>query len=104
MNPDTRRFLTSQMMWLGASLAISFALSLILPFPISLIAMIGVFIGMSYFIRRRQMRRMGMSGGFGNMFGGSGGGGVNYVCISCGQKFKGGDCPRCGSRMKKADF
>jgi rubrerythrin len=65
---------------------------------------------MSYYIRRWQMRRMGMmgsntgGGGFGGLFGGSGGGGINYVCIACGQRFKGGSCPRCGSKMKKADF
>jgi rubrerythrin len=56
------------------------------------------------------MRRMGMmggntsSGGFGSLFGGGGGGGVSYICIACGQRFKGGTCPRCGSKMKKADF
>jgi rubrerythrin len=47
----------------------------------------------------------GGGGGFGSLFGGSGGGGgINYVCIACGQRFKGGSCPRCGSKMKKADF
>jgi hypothetical protein len=107
MNPDTKRFLTNQFMWIGLSLAISFALSFILPFPVSLIAMIGVFVTITYYMRRRQMRQMGMrGGGFGSMFGGSGqgSGGINYICISCGQKFKGGSCPRCGSKMKKADF
>src|SRR5215204_4179814 len=69
-----------------------------------------VFIAMNYYIRRRQMRRMGMmssntgGGGFGSLFGGSGGVGINYVCIACGQRFKGGSCPRCGSKMKRADF
>jgi rRNA maturation endonuclease Nob1 len=37
------------------------------------------------------------------LFGGSGGG-ISYVCIVCGQRFKGGTCPRCGSKMKRADF
>jgi 4-hydroxybenzoate polyprenyltransferase len=104
MNPDTKRFLQSQMMWIGISLAISLALSLLLPFPISLVAIIGVFLAMNYYMRRRTMRLMGMasSGGFGSMFGG--GGGVNYLCIACGQRFKGGTCPRCGSKMRRADF
>jgi 4-hydroxybenzoate polyprenyltransferase len=108
MNPDTKRFLQTQMMWIAISLAISLALSFLLPFPISLVTIIGVFLVMNYYIRRRQMRRMGMmsgstsgSGGFGSLFGG---GGVNYVCIVCGQRFKGGTCPRCGSKMKRADF
>lgn len=107
MNPDTKRFLSSQMMWIGISLAISLALSFLLPFPISLVAIIGVFLAMSYYMRRLQMRRMGAMGGGGfggGIFGGGGSGGVNYVCIACGHRFKGGACPRCGSKMKRADF
>src|ERR671914_2626977 len=114
MNSDTKNFLQNQMIWIGISIAISLTLSFLLPFPRSLIAIIGVFIAMSYYIRRRQMRRMGMmgssnnntggGGGFGGLFGGSGGGGINYACIACGQRFKGGSCPRCGSKMKRADF
>jgi 4-hydroxybenzoate polyprenyltransferase len=111
MNADTKRFLQSQMIWIAISLAISLALSFILPFPFSLVAIIGVFIAMNYYIRRWQMRRMGMmsnsntgGGGFGSLFGGSGEGGINYACLACGQRFKGGSCPRCGSKMKRADF
>ncbi|HEX7033821.1 MAG TPA: hypothetical protein VF172_12555 [Nitrososphaera sp.] len=107
MNPDTKRFLSSQMVWIGISLAISLALSFLLPFPISLVAIIGVFLGISYYMRRLQMRRMGAMGGGGfggSVFGGGSSGGVNYVCIACGHRFKGGDCPRCGSKMKRADF
>ncbi len=110
MNADTKNFLQNQMIWIGISLAISLTLSFLLPFPLSLVAIIGVFIAMNYYMRRRQMRRMGMTGsntgggGFGSLFGGSGGGGINYVCIACGQRFKGGSCPRCGSKMKKGWF
>jgi hypothetical protein len=109
MDRDTKRFLQTQMTWIAISLAISLALSFLLPFPLSLVTIIGVFLVMNYYIRRWQMRRMGMmssgtsGGGFGSLFGGSGGG-VNYVCMVCGQRFKGGTCPRCGSKMKRADF
>jgi uncharacterized membrane protein YgcG len=113
MNVDTKRFLQTQMIWIAISLAISLTLSFLLPFPLSLVTVIGVFLVMNYYIRRWQMRRMGMmgggntsGGGFGSLFGGSsgGGGGINYACIACGQRFKGGACPRCGSKMKRADF
>jgi 4-hydroxybenzoate polyprenyltransferase len=110
MNPDAKRFLQTQMIWIAISLAISLTLSFLLPFPLSLVTIIGVFLAMNYYIRRWQMRRMGMmggstsGGGFGSLFGGGGGGGVNYACIVCGQRFKGGACPRCGSKMKRADF
>jgi O-antigen/teichoic acid export membrane protein len=95
------------MMWIMISLAISIALNFLLwPYLgfFTLIPIIGVFIGISYFVRRRQMARMGMGGqggGFGGMLGG---GGISYVCIACGHKFKGGACPRCGSKMRRADF
>src|SRR5919201_6624533 len=106
MDPDTKRFLQTQMTWIAISLAISLALSFLLPFPLSLVTIIGVFLVMNYYIRRWQMRRMGMmsgdGGGFGSLFGGggSGGTGISYVCMVCGQRFKGGGtCPRCGSKM-----
>ena len=96
--------MAQQMAWIMVSLAISLLLTMWLGW-IGIIPAIAIFLGISYYMRRRAMARMGMGGGggFGSMLGG-GGGGVNYICISCGQKFKGGACPRCGSKMKKADF
>ncbi len=60
MDAGTKRFLQTQMMWIAISLGISLTLSFFVPFPLSLVAMIGVFIVMNYYIRRWQMRRMGM--------------------------------------------
>jgi len=42
-------------------------------------------------------------------FFGSGGGqsdsaNVKYVCLVCRNKHNGGACPRCGSKMQRADF
>src|ERR671924_2362186 len=80
MDADTKRFLHTQMIWIAISLVISLALSFLLPFPLSLITIVGVFLVMNYYIRRWQMRRMGMmsgstsGGGFGSLLGGSGGG------------------------------
>jgi len=96
------------MAWILASLAISLAFTwlfgLLFGNPLlGLIPAIGIFILISYYMRKRAMARMGMSGGGG--FGGMlGGGGINYVCIACGHRFKGGACPRCGSKMRKVDF
>ena len=97
-------WMAQTMMWIMISLAISIAISFVIPFPYSLMVIIPVFLGISLLIRRRQMARMGMGGqggGFGGMLGG---GGISYVCIACGHKFKGGACPRCGSKMRRADF
>ena len=61
---------------------------------VGLIPAIAVFIGISYYMRRRMMARMGMGGGgggFGGMLGS--GGGLNYICIACGHRFKGRSMP-----------
>jgi hypothetical protein len=97
------------MTWIMVSLAISLALTwlfgMLFGNPLlGLIPAIGIFILISYYMRKRAMARMGMGGGgFGGMLG-RGGGGINYVCIACGHRFKGGACPRCGSKMRKVDF
>ena len=54
--------------WFGISLAISF----VLPFPISLVAIFGVFILLNMYMRRVMIKRIGNMGGgamFGSMFG-----------------------------------
>ena len=106
MDAQTKRFLLNQIIWLAIALAIGFTLSRLLPFPISLVAIIGVILAMSFFMRRRQMRQMGMGRGFfgkgqGSMFGQRS---VRYACIMCGAKHNGGSCPNCGSKLKKASF
>ncbi len=54
------------------------------------------------------MRGSGSTGfGLGGGFFGQGqgqGSTVRYVCLTCNHRFKGGTCPRCGSKMKRADF
>jgi hypothetical protein len=92
------------MAWIMVSLAISLVLTMFLG-VLGIIPAIAIFIGISYYMRKRTLARMGVSGGtggFGGMLGG--GGGVSYVCIACGHRFKGGACPRCGSKMRRADF
>ena len=46
----------------------------------------------------------GSGGGFFGMGSNAGSGGVRYVCLVCNNKHKGGSCPRCGSKMQRADF
>ena len=55
------------------------------------------------------MRGSGDTGsgfGAGGFFGRGRGGGtsVRYVCLVCNHRYKGGECPRCGSKVKRADF
>ncbi len=57
-------------------------------------------------LRRKMMGRMGGSGGLGGGFFGmnSSTPSVKYVCLTCNNRYKGRECPRCGSTMKRADF
>jgi hypothetical protein len=99
LDNNNKQFLMNQIMWFAISIAISIAISLLLPFPISLVVIIGVFILLNFYMRRRSMRRMGIAGaGTGGMFGDNS---LNYYCMSCGTKHKEAACPNCGSKMKR---
>jgi hypothetical protein len=92
---------------MGISIGISLAISVILPFPISLLAIIGIFILLNYYMRKRMMRRMGMGGGGIGMFGSMSPSSIfgdisfKYYCMSCGTQHKQAACPKCGSKMKR---
>ena len=95
------------LIFLFGSLAISIGLQMLLPWPFGLIAALAIFIVFPLFLRNRALKRMG---GMGTDAGSSGGGffgqrqGGKYICLACNNRFKGGTCPRCGSKMKRADF
>lgn len=96
------------LVFLFASLAISIGLQLLIPFPYGLIAALSIFVIFPLLLRKRYMGRMGgygsgSGGGFFGM-GSQGSGGVRYVCLVCNNRHKGGSCPRCGSKMQRADF
>jgi len=97
------------LVFLFASLAISIGIQLIVPFPYGLGAALAIFIIFPLLLRRRYMSRMrgygGSDLGGGGFFGmRQGGGSVKYVCLVCHNRYKGGSCPRCGSKVKRADF
>jgi hypothetical protein len=112
-NNNNKQFLLNQIMWLGMSLGISIAVSLLLPFPISLVTTIGLFILINFYMRKRMMQRTGMGGGRVGMFGSMssssssssssmyGDNSLKYYCMSCGTQHKQVECPKCGSKMKK---
>ena len=103
MSSNNKQFLFNQILWLGISLGISFAISILLPFPLSLVVIIGVFIMLNFYMRKRMMRRMGSGGMFGSMSSNSmsGDNSLKYYCMSCGTEHKQIECPKCGSKMKK---
>ena len=106
---NSTQFFLNVMIWLGVSLGISLTISLLLPFPISLVTIIGVFILLNLYMRRRMMQRMRMRGGgvFSSMSSStqmSEDNSLKYYCMSCGTQHKEISCPNCGSKMKKVGY
>jgi len=106
MSVNNKQVLIKQIMWMGISFGISISISLLLPFPISLVTIIGVFILLNFYMRNRMMRnmgvgtgRVGMSGSISSssMFGST----LRYYCMRCETEHKLAACPNCGSKMKR---
>jgi hypothetical protein len=99
MDSNNKQFLTNQLVWMGIFIGISLTLSLLIPFPISIVAIIGTFLLLNFYLRRRMIARMGgMTGMFSPT---STYGSMKYYCMSCGTQHKKIACPKCGSRMKR---
>jgi hypothetical protein len=60
---NNKQFLIQQLTWMGISIAISLTISMLLPFPISLVAIIGIFIMLNFYLRKRMMKTNGMGMG-----------------------------------------
>ena len=107
---SNRQFLASQLIVMAISFGISIAISMIIPFPISLAVIIGVFILLNFYMRNRMMRKMGMGTGGGGIFNSmsssvaASNSSLKYYCMSCGIQHNLSECPNCGSRMKKVGF
>jgi len=101
MSVNNKQVLINQIIWMGISFGISIAISLLLPFPISLVTIIGLFLLLNFYMRNRMMRNMGvgMSGSVSSssMFGST----LRYYCMSCETEHKQAACPNCGSKMKR---
>jgi Sec-independent protein secretion pathway component TatC len=107
MDSNTKRFIMETLMWISIYFGIAFVVSIFLPFPYSLIAIVIAILGLGLYRRRRQLRKAGhtTSGGssyLGNIFGSERA--INYYCINCGTKHNEVSCPNCGSKLKKAGF
>ena len=55
---NNKQFILNQLLWIGISFGISLGISLLLPFPVSLVAIFGIFILLNIYMRRIMMRRM----------------------------------------------
>lgn len=106
MDSTLRPVLKRQLMVIGASLGAGLVFTYFFGFLVGLAVNIAVFMGIIFYIRRKQLgalRSLGFSsetagGGYGA------GGRLKYVCLSCGAEVKGARCGKCGSSMKKPLF
>jgi hypothetical protein len=100
-----KQLLMNHLIWMGMSIGISLTLSSLIPFPISIVVIIGTFLLLNFYLRRRMIARMG---GINNSMMGAGMfsptstyGPMKYYCMSCGTQHKQIACPKCGSKMKR---
>ena len=117
-NNNNKQFFINQLVWIGISFGIILIISLLLPFPISLVAIFGIFILPNMYRRRSMMKRIsytseatGMFGSISSMFSSSSsnsnsnnGSSLKYYCIRCGAEYKEAVYPKCASKMKKVGF
>jgi hypothetical protein len=108
---EDKQFLIYQLKWIGVYIAIGFVISLVLPFPISLIGVLGAFIFINLIRARIMLKRLGidMNGFFGSLSTSSSSSPsthgyrlLKFYCMSCGKEHKEISCPNCGSKMKRA--
>jgi hypothetical protein len=104
LNSINKWFFINQVIWIGISFGISITISMLVPFPISLVVIVGTLLLLNYYLRKRMMSRIGSVKG--TVMGGiysptlSDGGSLKYYCMSCGTQHKQTACPKCGSKMK----
>ena len=103
---NNRSYIGNMFIWLGIYMGIGLAISFVLPFPVSLLAMFGSLIGIDYLRARYKMKKMGITN-IRQMFSSVSAPqtrdqALKYYCMSCGKEHKEISCPNCGSKMKRA--
>ncbi|MGB9168331.1 MAG: hypothetical protein WCB31_05325 [Nitrososphaeraceae archaeon] len=93
---NNKSFLYQQLKWIAIYFVISFIISIIVPFPYSLIVIVSIVLILSIYIRRREMARFKVDNF--PMFDSNK---VNYYCMMCDTKHNNLMCPKCGSKMKR---
>jgi hypothetical protein len=92
---------------MGIYMSIGAAISLVLPFPISLLVALGAFFLLNFIRTRIMLKRAGVDikGLFRSFSSASMNGGqytsIKYYCMSCGKEHREIACPNCGSKMKR---
>jgi hypothetical protein len=107
MDSTLKPIIKLQLLFIGASLGISLLLTYLFGFIAGITLNILIFIGIIFYIRRRQMKAL-RTFGFSDERVGRGytnsGVKLKYICLSCNAEFNDSKCRKCGSKMKKPIF
>jgi len=98
---NNEEYLSGPLLWIGLSLGVVFAILFYAPFPLSIPLSIAVFILMNFYLRKMVIKRMNRIAGSSNSSTSSS---RYYSCINCGASHNQIACPKCGSKMKRANF
>jgi uncharacterized paraquat-inducible protein A len=101
MMNTNEQYLSGPLLWIGISLGVIFAIYFYTPFPLSIPLAITAFIFLNFYLRKKVVKKMNT---IGNTTGSSNASSLIYSCINCGTRHNETACPKCGSKMKKADF
>ena len=98
-----KQFHINQLIWFGISFGISITISMLIPFPISLVVIVGTFLLLNFYLSRR-MGSLNATSIMGGMFSPTtaySGSPMKYYCMSCGTQHKQVACHKCGSKMRR---
>jgi len=97
------QYLSEPLLWIGISLGVIFAIIFYTPFPLSILLAIIAFIFLNFYLRKKVVKIMNTM--FGNTTSRSNSSSsLIYSCINCETRHNETACPKCGSKMKKADI
>ena len=91
-------------------MSVGAAITLILPFPVSLLVVLGAFVLLNFIRTRRMLKKAGVDvkGLFRSLSSASMNSGqynpIKYYCMGCGKEHREIACPNCGSKMKKVGW
>jgi hypothetical protein len=96
------QYLSGPLLWIGLSLGVVFAVLFYAPFPLSIPLAVAGFVLTNFYLKKRLVKRMNMISD--RRRSSSGPQSFNYSCINCGTNHSQIACPKCGSKMKRANF
>jgi hypothetical protein len=120
---DKRKLVLDQLKWLAVYMGIAFVIAILLPFPIDWLVAIPIFLLINLYRRKIFFRKLNMHfkdkpttanlKGIKEFFklvshnplsqSDDSYRRVNYFCMKCGKEHNEISCPKCGSKMKRAE-